>query len=65
MDWKPAPRRRTPAGIGSATEWVNHHLNQAPEVPFGSSKRTGIGYENGHWGFAEFSGLLTVRVAQK
>jgi acyl-CoA reductase-like NAD-dependent aldehyde dehydrogenase len=44
------------------TGWVNHHLDLMPHTPFGGSKWSGIGYENGHWGYEAFTELQTVNV---
>ncbi len=51
--------------LESGTAWVNQHLNLAPNVPFGGSKWSRIGYENGPWGLAAFSELHMVNVAKK
>ena len=45
-------------GVG----WVNHHLDLMPHTPFGGSKWSGIGYENGRWGYEAFTELQTVNV---
>lgn len=36
------------------TAWVNTHLGLAPSQPFGGCKWSGLGVENGRWGFSEF-----------
>jgi acyl-CoA reductase-like NAD-dependent aldehyde dehydrogenase len=37
------------------TAWVNTHLGLAPSQPFGGSKWSGLGVENGKWGLSEFT----------
>jgi acyl-CoA reductase-like NAD-dependent aldehyde dehydrogenase len=44
------------------TGWVNQHLDLTPIAPFGGFKHSGIGYEGGRWGLAEFTALQTVNV---
>ena len=44
------------------TGWVNQHLDITPMAPFGGSKWSGIGYENGKWGYSEFTAMQTVNV---
>ncbi|MGH8995453.1 MAG: aldehyde dehydrogenase family protein [Acidimicrobiales bacterium] len=39
------------------TAWVNAHLALAPNQPFGGSKWSGIGVENGVWGYEGFTEL--------
>jgi acyl-CoA reductase-like NAD-dependent aldehyde dehydrogenase len=39
------------------TSWVNAHLALAPHQPFGGSKWSGIGVENGPWGYEGFTEL--------
>ena len=46
------------------TGWVNQHLNLVPNAPFGGSKWSGIGYENGPWGLAAFTELQVINVAK-
>ena len=46
------------------TAWVNQHLNVLPYVPFGGSKWSGIGVENGPWGLLGFTEIQTVNVAK-
>ena len=46
------------------TAWVNQHLNIMPNVPFGGSKWSGIGVENGTWGLLGFTELQTVNIAK-
>jgi acyl-CoA reductase-like NAD-dependent aldehyde dehydrogenase len=37
------------------TAWINTHLGLAPSQPFGGSKWSGLGVENGTWGLKEFT----------
>ncbi len=46
------------------TGWVNQHLNLVPNAPFGGSKWSGIGYENGPWGLAAFTEYQVINVAK-
>ncbi len=39
------------------TAYINAHLAIAPHLPFGGTKWSGIGVENGHWGLDEFTNL--------
>jgi acyl-CoA reductase-like NAD-dependent aldehyde dehydrogenase len=52
--------RRLECGTG----WVNQHLNLLPNAPFGGSKWSGIGVENGTWGLAAFSELQVINIAK-
>jgi acyl-CoA reductase-like NAD-dependent aldehyde dehydrogenase len=57
-------------GVGLAgqlecgTGWVNQHGALSPFAPFGGSKWSGIGYENGPWGLAAFTELQVLSVAK-
>jgi len=42
-------------GLDCGTAMVNTHLAIAPNVPFGGSKWSGLGVENGPWGFHAFT----------
>ena len=46
--------------IESGTGWVNQHMDLGPNVPFGGAKWSGIGYENGKWGYESFTELQVV-----
>ena len=46
--------------IESGTGWVNHHMDLGPTAPFGGCKWSGLGYENGKWGFEEFTEMQVV-----
>ena len=48
---------------GSA--WVNQHLAIAPNLPFGGSKWSGIGVENGPWGLLGFTEIQVVNVLKQ
>ena len=50
--------------LDCGTAWVNQHLNILPNVPFGGSKWSGIGVENGTWGLLGFTELQTVNIAK-
>jgi acyl-CoA reductase-like NAD-dependent aldehyde dehydrogenase len=46
--------------LDCGTAFVNDHLALSPELPFGGSKESGLGVENGHWGLEEFTQLQVV-----
>jgi acyl-CoA reductase-like NAD-dependent aldehyde dehydrogenase len=46
--------------LDAGTGWVNHHLGITPFAPFGGAKWSGIGYENGRWGYEAFTELQVV-----
>ena len=46
------------------TGWVNQHAALSPFAPFGGSKWSGIGYENGPWGLAAFTEFQVISVAK-
>ncbi|MFI5393971.1 MAG: aldehyde dehydrogenase family protein [Candidatus Binatia bacterium] len=46
--------------IESGTGWVNQHMDLTPYAPFGGCKWSGIGYENGLWGYHEFTEMQVV-----
>jgi acyl-CoA reductase-like NAD-dependent aldehyde dehydrogenase len=48
--------------LESGTGWVNQHMDITPFAPFGGCKWSGLGYENGKWGFEEFTELQVVNV---
>jgi acyl-CoA reductase-like NAD-dependent aldehyde dehydrogenase len=48
--------------IESGTGWVNHHMDITPFSPFGGCKWSGLGYENGKWGYQEFTEMQVVNV---
>jgi acyl-CoA reductase-like NAD-dependent aldehyde dehydrogenase len=51
--------------LESGTGWVNQHLNLLPNAPFGGSKWSGIGYENGRWGLAAFTEHQVINIAKQ
>lgn len=58
-------RGRELAGeLECGTAWVNQHLAILPNTPFGGSKWSGIGYENGPWGLSAFTELQTVNATK-
>jgi len=46
--------------IDSGTGWVNQHVDITPLTPFGGAKWSGIGVENGRYGYEEFTRVMTV-----
>jgi acyl-CoA reductase-like NAD-dependent aldehyde dehydrogenase len=46
--------------LESGTGWVNQHMDITPFAPFGGAKWSGIGYENGRWGYEAFTELQVV-----
>jgi acyl-CoA reductase-like NAD-dependent aldehyde dehydrogenase len=46
--------------LESGTGWVNQHMDITPYAPFGGSKWSGLGYENGKWGYEEFTEMQVV-----
>jgi acyl-CoA reductase-like NAD-dependent aldehyde dehydrogenase len=55
--WSADPERATQVAlkIDSGTVWVNSHLNNAPDVPAGGAKQSGIGAELGLEGLQEYT----------
>jgi acyl-CoA reductase-like NAD-dependent aldehyde dehydrogenase len=47
--------------LDCGTAFVNDHLALSPQVPFGGSKWSGIGLENGPWGLDEFTQVQVVQ----
>jgi acyl-CoA reductase-like NAD-dependent aldehyde dehydrogenase len=47
--------------LDCGTAYVNDHLALSPDVPFGGSKWSGVGVENGPWGLEEFTEIQVVR----
>ena len=43
------------ADLECGTVWVNAHIALPPHQPFGGFKWSGVGVENGPWGFAAFT----------
>ncbi|MGK5114633.1 aldehyde dehydrogenase family protein [Geodermatophilus sp. CPCC 205506] len=48
------------ARLDCGTAFVNDHLALDPALPFGGSKDSGLGVENGPWGLEEFTQLQVV-----
>jgi succinate-semialdehyde dehydrogenase/glutarate-semialdehyde dehydrogenase len=46
--------------LNSGIIWLNQHLKVAPEVPFGGTRESGIGKENGPDALSEYLDLKTV-----
>lgn len=46
--------------LESGTGWVNQHMDITPFTPFGGCKWSGVGYENGRWGYEEFTEMQVV-----
>ncbi len=46
------------------TAWVNTHLALAPHQPFGGAKWSGLGVENGTWGYYGFTELQVLHRAK-
>lgn len=57
--WSADPERgaQVAARLECGTAWVNSHLALAPHQPFGGAKWSGIGVENGPWGYYSFTEL--------
>jgi len=45
---------RATEGLEAGIVWVNQHLKIPPEVPFGGTKESGIGRENGSRALEEY-----------
>jgi len=60
--WSADPERAAEVAsrLECGTAWINTHLMQGPAQPFGGSKWSGIGIENGPWGLAGFYELQTL-----
>jgi acyl-CoA reductase-like NAD-dependent aldehyde dehydrogenase len=50
------------ARLECGTAWVNQHMVFSPKAPFGGSKWSGIGYENGPWGLEAFCQLQVLNI---
>lgn len=64
--WSADPQRAADLArqLECGTGWVNQHLNLVPNAPFGGSKWSGIGYENGPWGLAAFTEFQVINIAK-
>jgi len=49
--------------IESGMTWINTHIVAAPHQPFGGIKWSGIGVENGRWGYESFTELQMIHVS--
>ncbi len=60
--WSADPERAAEVAsrLDCGTAWINTHLMQGPNQPFGGRKWSGIGVENGPWGLAGFYELQTL-----
>ena len=54
---RPSCRRSSPEPAGSIITWTC-----TPFAPFGGAKWSGIGYENGRWGYNEFTAIQTINI---
>ena len=59
--WSADPERASQVAsrLECGTTWINTHLMQGPNQPFGGARWSGIGVENGPWGLAGFYELQT------
>lgn len=48
--------------LEAGTVWVNQHMKVAPELPFGGTKESGLGRENGPYSLYEYLESKTVMV---
>ncbi len=51
---------RVVQALESGTGWVNQHMDILPNAPFGGCKWSGLGAENGRWGYEEFTEMQVV-----
>ena len=65
--WGPDPEKAAlvAARLEVGTSWVNQHLAINPMTPFGGSKWSGIGRENGKWGLNAFLEPFTLNIKKK
>jgi acyl-CoA reductase-like NAD-dependent aldehyde dehydrogenase len=57
MTAHPMPRKIEFTGSVATGAWVNTHLALQPNQPSGGAKWSGIGVENGPWGYYGFTEL--------
>jgi len=64
--WSADPDRATAIAqqLDCGTAWVNTHLANAPHQPFGGTKWSGVGVENGPWGLHSFTEIQAVHRAK-
>ena len=62
--WSADPARATKVvqQIEAGTGWVNQHVDITPFAPFGGCKWSGLGYENGKWGYDEFTEMQVLNI---
>ncbi|MFY1111414.1 MAG: aldehyde dehydrogenase family protein [Methanosarcinaceae archaeon] len=48
--------------LKAGTVWVNQHLKVAPELPFGGTKESGLGRENGPYALSDYLESKTVMI---
>ncbi len=53
------------AQLEAGTTWVNKHGALHPDVPFGGSKWSGSGYQNGTWGLDAYSDLQVIELEKE
>jgi acyl-CoA reductase-like NAD-dependent aldehyde dehydrogenase len=65
--WSSDPDRASEvaARLECGTAWVNTHLALQPNQPFGGAKWSGIGVENGPWGYYGFTELQVIHRSKK
>ena len=51
--------------LEAGSAWVNTHAALAPNLPFGGHKWSGVGVENGTWGYKSFTDLQVVNRRKK
>ncbi len=51
--------------LEAGSAWVNTHAALAPNLPFGGLKWSGVGVENGTWGYKSFTDLQVVNRRKK
>jgi acyl-CoA reductase-like NAD-dependent aldehyde dehydrogenase len=51
--------------LEAGSAWVNTHAALAPDLPFGGLKWSGVGVENGTWGYKSFTDLQVVNRRKK
>jgi len=55
-----ATTRRVFDEVHAGIVWVNRHLTVPPEIPFGGTRESGIGRENGHHAIDQYSRTKTL-----
>jgi acyl-CoA reductase-like NAD-dependent aldehyde dehydrogenase len=50
--------------LESGSAWVNTHMSLSPKYPFGGTKTSGIGIENGLLGYQSFTEIQTRHIAK-